>query len=322
MPVRSYVAGNFMLVLDGVKCGFVKSIDGGAVTAEVVTEAVGSSHFSKKHLGRISYTPFVVQFGLSMAGEVRDWINASLSGKAIEKSGAIILADMNLMAVSQREFSHALITEVGIPALDGAAKETAYLTLKFAPEYTRTTKASGKVAAPLKTEQKLWLPSNFRLALDGLDCTRVSRVGAMTIKQSVATDEIGDARDFSREPAKIEFPNLTVTMAEASAQNWLDWFEDFVVKGNNDESKEKSGSISLLAADLTEELMRIDLFNVGIFRIGPDKAEANADQIATVTAHLYCERMALQFGGAKPAMIREARVRKRRATSSSRPSRR
>ena len=38
MPVRSYVAGSFMLVLDGVKCGFVKSIDGGAVTAEVVTE--------------------------------------------------------------------------------------------------------------------------------------------------------------------------------------------------------------------------------------------------------------------------------------------
>ncbi len=322
MPVRSYVAGNFMLELDGVKCGFVKSIDGGAVTAEVVTEAVGSSHFLKKHLGRITYTPFVMQFGLAMASPVRDWINASLAGKAIEKSGAIILADHNLMAVSRREFSSALITEVGIPALDGASKDAAYLTMKFAPEYTRTTKASGKVTGPAKTEQKLWLPSNFRLAVDGLDCSRVSRVGAITIKQSVATDDIGDARDHIKVPGRIEIPNLTVTLAEAAAQSWLDWFEDFVVKGNNDESKEKNGSISLLAADLTEELMRIDFFNVGIFSIGPDKAEANADQIATVTAHLYCERMALQFGGAKPVMSREARVRKRRATSSSRPSRR
>jgi hypothetical protein len=322
MPVRSYVAGHFMLELDGVKCGFVKSIDGGALTAEVVTEALGSSPFSKKHIGRISYTPFVVQSGLAMANPVRDWINASLTGKAIEKSGAIILADHNLMAVSQREFSRALITEVGFPALDGASKDAAYFTLKFAPEHTRTTKASGKVVGPAKTEQKLWLPSNFRLAVDGLDCSRVSRVGAITIKQAIATGDIGEARDYIKVPGRIEIPNLTVTLAEAAAQSWLDWFEDFVVKGNNDESREKNGSIALLAADLTEELMRIDLFNVGIFSIGPDKAEANADQIATVTAHLYCERMALQFGGAKPAMSRAAKVRKRRATSSSRPSRR
>ena len=81
-----------MLVLDGVKCGFVKSIDGGAVTAEVVTEAVGASPFSKKHIGRIRYTPFVVQFGLAMASPVRDWINAWLAGKAIENRQPFVLA--------------------------------------------------------------------------------------------------------------------------------------------------------------------------------------------------------------------------------------
>ena len=71
MPVapRSYVAGNFQLVLDGVKTGFLKSLDGGAAVAEVVSEPVGSSHLSKKHLGQISYKPFVVQFGMSMTND-------------------------------------------------------------------------------------------------------------------------------------------------------------------------------------------------------------------------------------------------------------
>jgi hypothetical protein len=273
-----------------------------------VTEAVGASPFSKKHLGGISYTPFVVQFGMSMSEPLFDWINASWAGKAISKDGAIVLADLNLNAVSQREFSGALITEMSIPAMDGASKDAAYFTVKFAPEYTRTAKASGKLPNVLKTDQKLWLASNFRLVIDGLDCTRVSRVGSITVRQPLATDDIGDARDFIRVPGKVEFPNLTVTMSEASAQGWFDWFDDFVVKGNNDESREKRGSLSLLSANLADELMRIDFFNLGIFSIGHDKAEANADTIAMVTAQLYCERMELRVGGAKPAP--EARTRK------------
>jgi hypothetical protein len=326
MPARSYVGGHFQLVLDGVKTGFLKSLDGGAIVGEVVTEAVGASPFSKKHLGGISYTPFVAQFGMSMSGPLYEWINASWAGKAISKDGAIVLADLNLNAVSQREFSGALITEMSIPAMDAASKDAAYFTVKFAPEYTRTAKAFGKLPGVLKTDQKVWLASNFRLAIDGLDCTRVSRVGSLTVRQPLATDDIGDARDFSRVPGRIEFPNLTVTMSEASAQSWFDWFDDFVVKGNNDESREKSGSLSLLSANLADELMRIDFSNLGIFSIAHDKAEANSDTIAMVTAQLYCERMELRMGGAKPAMVREARIKKvkgrRRATSSRRRSRR
>ena len=216
-----------------------------------------------------------------------------------------MLADQNFVAVSQREFFQAFITETTIPALDGASKEPAYLTLKFAPEYARTTKAAGKLTGPAKGNQKLWLSSNFRLTIDGLDCTRVSQVDQFTIRQSVAPDEIGEVRHPVRQPTRLEFPNLSITLSEASANTWFDWFDDFVIKGNNDESKEKNGSISILSANLADELLRIDLFNLGIFKIGPDKTEANADQIVTVTAHLYCERMELQVG--KPMQVKGQR---------------
>ena len=299
MPIRTSPGGHFQLLLDGVACGFLNSVDGGAPVAEVISEA-GPTSFIKKHLGPIKYEPFVLKLGLAMSKELSDWISASWNSNYARKNGAVVTTDFNFVAVSQREFSNALITETTIPALDGASKEPASLTLKLAPEFTRTSKGSGKVDAA-KVNQKLWLPSNFKVAIDGLDCTKIRSVNSFTVKQSVASDDIGDARRYLHEPGKIDFPNLEITLPETAAKTWFDWFEDFAIKGNNDESKEKTGSIAFLSPNLAEELMRIDLFNLGIFKIEYDRTEAQSDQVATVTAHLYCERMALHVGSAEPA---------------------
>ena len=56
--------------------------------------------------------------------------------------------------------------------------------------------------------QKQFLPSNFRLEIDGLDCTKVSKIDSFTVKQPIQTDDIGDKRDYKKEPGKLEFPNL------------------------------------------------------------------------------------------------------------------
>ena len=308
MPARSFTPGNFQLMLDGITCGFLKSVDGGAAVAQVLSEP-GPAYFAKKHLGPISYGPFALQAGPAMSKDLYDWISASWNGKYVRKNGSVVAMDQKFVAVSQREFFNALITETTIPALDGSSKDPAYLTLKVAPEYTRSTKASGKAAGIAKTAQKVWLPSNFRVTIDGLDCTKVRAVDSFSVTQKVATDDIGDARDYRREPGKVEFPNLTITLAEVSAQSWFDWFEDFVIKGNSDESKEKQGSIAFLSPNRQDELLRIDLFNLGIFSIGSDKVEANADRVATVTAHLYCERMEFHAAAAaapKAAVVRRA----------------
>jgi hypothetical protein len=317
MPVRPYVAGYYQLVLDGIACGFMKSIEGGAATAEVVSEP-GPTYFAKKHLGPLSYHPLVMEFGLGMTNDLYHWINASWSGSYSRKSGAVVAIDQRFVAVSQREFFNALITEVTFPKLDASSKEPAYLTLKCAPEYTRTGKASGGAAPVAKADQKAWLTSNFRVTIDGLDCKRVSAVESFTVKQSVVRDDIGDARDYLKVPGRLEFPNLTISVAESSAKSWYDWFDDFVIKGNCDDSREKSGSISVLAANLTDEQMRIDLFNVGIFSLASDKRETSAETVATVTAQLYCERMELNFGGSAAAGVASAKVPRLRKAKSKR----
>ena len=182
--------------------------------------------------------------------------------------------------------------------MDGAAKDPAYLTLKFAPALTRYTKAPGKALAGMgKAEQTLFVPSNFRLEIDALDCTKVNKVDSFTVKQAVVTDDIGDARDLEREPGRLEFPNLKISLPETAAQTWLDWFEDFVIRGNNGEKGEKNGALILLSPNRQSEVARINFFNLGIFKITPEKAEANSDAIKRINAELYCERMEFKIGG-------------------------
>ena len=88
-----------------------------------------------------------------------------------------------------------------------------------------------------------------------------------------------------------------------------------MIKGDSDDSREKNGSISLLAANLVDELLRIELFNLGIFSIAQDRAEANSDKLATVSARLYCERMELRAGAAPKAIVKAARTAAPKSTS-------
>ena len=301
MPgTRSFAAGNFAFQLDGVQCGFLKSVDGGDITAEVISEATGPSAFVKKHIGQPKYEDFAIQAGLSMGKQFYDWIAASWNMKYQRKNGAVTSTDFKLTPVSERQFFNALITEVTIPALDGASKEPAYITVKFAPEMIRNAKPTGTVGKVTAEKQKAFVPANFRVEIDGLDCTKVSKVESFTVKQTVATDDIGDARDHLKEPGKLEFPNLKITLAESTAKTWNTWFEDFVINGNNDESKEKSGALVLLSPDRKQELARITLHNLGIFALRR-RAVANDEAVQRVTAELYCERMELQVGAAAPA---------------------
>jgi hypothetical protein len=231
-----------------------------------------------------------------MDKSVYDWIAAAWSGKVLRRDGSIQAADYDMSIKSEREFFNALVTETTIPAMDASSKEPCYLTLRFAPELTRFKKASGKLTAKLsKGAQKTWLPANFRLEVDGLDCTRVGKVDAFTVKQTVLPDPIGEMRDYQKEPGKLEFPNLRVTLAESAAKTWLDWHEDFVIKGNCGDDQEKNGSLTFLSPDLKHELMRLDFFHLGIFRLAPEKPEPQAEGIKKLVAGLYCEWMELVY---------------------------
>ncbi len=293
MPaVRESASSNVFLTLDGVKCGPVRSAAGGVVSGEVVTVSAGPLAFAKKHVTGVRYEPFVVDVGLSMAAPVYDWVAGVWKHDLARKSGSLVSADYKFDAKSEREFFDAVLTETSFPVLDASSKEPGFLTLKFQPELTKEKSASGKQGgAAAKVKQ--WLRSGFRLQIDGLDCTKVSKIESLSVTTKVAQDDVGEVRFSKLEPTSVEFSNLQITLSEVSAKTWFDWRDDFLIKGNNDQSKERSGTIQLLAPDAKTELARIKLFGLGIYRIAVPTEDSRGDKLKRVTAELYCERMEL-----------------------------
>jgi hypothetical protein len=291
---RPYASGYFGLELDGVHNGLLHSIEGGDVVGEVVTFTSGGDLIAKKHIGNVKYGEFTMQLGANLAKPVYDWISDTLDGTAVRKNGAIIAADYNYRARERGEFFQALLTEITIPACDAGSKDPAYLTVKFAPEQVQWSAAKETKLSIDTRKQKTWLPSNFRLKIPGLDCSRVSKIDAFTVKQKFAEVSSGETRFETLIPGRLEFPNLRITLPAVQAETWLKWSDDFLVKGNNGDDQEKEGTLTFLAPDLSEELVRVTFLNMGVSRVHRSLSSGRSE-IATITFDLYVERMQIDF---------------------------
>jgi hypothetical protein len=291
--VRGYSSGHFALRLDTAGVPDITLLagrEGGLVAADVISVFGTGLPFAKKHLGPPRYEPFVVPIGLAMSDDLFNWVAGSWGLAPEARNGAVVECNANLAITREAAFFGALVAETQVPALDASAKEAGHLTVRFQPEFIDVTSGTGTLSLAL-AKQKLWRTSNFRLQIDGLDCTKISRIDGITVTRKVTMVSSGSG-GVSLVPDEVEFPNLKVTLSQASAQTWLDWHKSFVVDGNNGDAFERNGTISFLSNDLTSELSRIELHGLGIVRVGPAVSQ-NAGHIARVMAELYCEQMVL-----------------------------
>lgn len=293
---RGFVSGRFALNIGEANVGWLQDAEGGGAYAEVVDEKVGTDQVVRKHLGNVKWDDITLKMGLSMDKAVYDWIAASWTMNAQRKNGAIVAADYSYDVMQERQFFDGLLTEVGIPAADASSKEPGYLTVKITPAYTRTAQSSGKLQVG-PSRQKVWLPSNFKLQIDGLDCSRVNKIDALTIKQSVVQYSSGSGRDYQNIPGSVEFPNLRITFASSTGRTWLDWYDVFLINGDNGPETEKTGSLTYLTPDLKGVLLTLNFFNMGIIRLEDGVFDPVDEPSAKMRAELYVEQMEFVIGG-------------------------
>lgn len=291
---RSYAAGKFALALEGIMVGWMKSMEGGAATADVVTEKVGPGGTAKKHLAGVKYEDISLSTGLD-SKSLNDWIAATWKGTSTRKNGSVVAANFDSRAVSELQFFNGMIVATTFPTLDAASKDAASVTVRIAPEYTRQQSGSG-VALQKGVDskaQKKWLASSFRFSMDGLESgsSKVNRIESFTVGVKTTDNPIGELRDYEKAPGQLEFPNLKVTLPAAYADDWVNWHDHFVIKGNSSEENEKNGSIIFLDANRQTELGRVNLSHCGIFRLSPQKTESGSESIRRLEAELYCEQM-------------------------------
>ena len=302
---KASTAGHFELVIDNGSgatkptTAYLKSVDGGYVRAGLMDEPIGPENYRIKHTSVVSIEPFALEFGLSGANDVLKWIQQSWRKEWSRRNGEIRHGDFDFNQTFTHEFYDALITETTFPTLDGASKEAAYLKLKIQPERVVSKKQDGSALQAITgSKQKMWMPSGFRLTLDGIaGMEYTNKIDSFTIKQGVKTLYVGAERFPQIEPTKIEFPAISGTIALGYADALLAWYDKAVVAGAADPSQQRSGSLEFLAPDRSEVLFRINLYEVGIHHAQIPQSTANMDQIKRVKFELYVGRMDIDGKG-------------------------
>jgi hypothetical protein len=292
---RPFGPSRSLLELEGQIVGAPHSAEGGGASA-VVSGFLDSDFVLRKDVVGIEYQALALEVGPSMSSTFYDWVRAFFERNFQRKNGAVIAADYNYREQSIREFRDALITEVSFPALDAASKDPAFLGVEIQPEFAQFALGQGeKIPPPPASKTKNWLRSRFLVELGGLEeaCKRVSKVDAFTVKMKAQ-----DSTDVPRivaPDAYLEVGNVVLTLPLADVQPFLDWFEELVIRGNPE--KEKSGALIYLSPNGKDELLRVDLSQVGIVSVGESKADSGADSLKHFRVELYVEEMKLQIAG-------------------------
>ena len=285
--------GRSALVLKNQKCGLITNLSSGGIRADVHEEKMGPGHATKKHVGGLHYPEISLDIGFAMSQPVFDWIATSWKNEGSESvKGSILNLDASYEARAEWQFE-AMITRTTIPAMDTRATDPVWLGLEITPFRLTPKTASGKVSASdPKHPEKILYPRNFKLEVEGLDCSRVCRVDSFSVTQAVHfPGPNDDLREMTPEIGRVKFPNLRITFADALEQSWMSWFDDFVIQGNE---KEKSGKLTLLSPN-QQPLASIEFVNLGIFAFGFAGSSA-ADKSTFAAAEMCCDRMEFHFG--------------------------
>jgi hypothetical protein len=300
---NSYTSGHFEVNIDGHKTtAFIKSVEGGWAKANVADDVHGAGLYRVKHVSTVEVEPITIEFGLAGANDMLGWIKGSWERKFGRRSGEIIHANFNQQPTFSHQFRDALLTETIFPALDGASKDGGYLKVKMQPEWveTKTLPPGGQRTSGIySNKQKMWTPSAFRLNIDGIDDMKyTNKVDSFTIKQGVKKLFIGADRFPTLEPTKLEFPNLSGTIALEYAEKLLQWHRDYIHRGVQDPKSQKTGSLEFLTPDRKQTIFQIALYEVGISHVQLEQSTANANSIKRVKFELFVQRMDLQgLGG-------------------------
>lgn len=291
---RAFNAGAFMCIIDG-QPALISEFDGLNAKADIVTMKMGPQQAMMKHISNFEFDEASFKVGMAMGDSMRAWIQSTFDKSFIRKSGAIAAADFNFKAQSYRNFTDALLTEIGLPALDASSKDAAFFTIKFKADSAKYGPGdNADLKGDINAKQKRWMAANFRIKIGGLDCTTVKKVDAITIKQKVTADRHGESREIFLEPTSVEVPEIKVTLsAKASIEKaWQQEFERVVHSGDTSAASEFTIALEWMSHDMKTTLGSITFNNCGWVSLKESKRESGKEGVRELEATFYTEEVA------------------------------
>jgi phage tail-like protein len=296
---RSYAAAHFAVELDGLSdIGMFRSVEGGGMKADVMTNQTGGSHVKFRQLGKPHFDDLKLTVGMAGSKPFYKWISEFFTGQGTRKSGSIIAADFYYQERARRTFSGALIKEVSFPKLDASDKSAAYMNVGISVENIEFKVGSGEsIDQRLYTgQQRLWTSCNFRFSLSGFEdnCKRCSKVDAFTIRQTVIEHNVGGYRSPFKFPSQMDFPNLSFYVPEADAAPFYERATQGIRNGVS--GKQLHGQIEILDNGFENVLASVAFTNCDIVSVTPDRQDATTEDIKLVKVEIYSEMMSFDYG--------------------------
>ena len=245
----------------------VERFSGAEPFAEVVNEPGGLLPYSKKHLGALRWADLEASIGIDADPALYQWIGDAWFGHPSRDRAVLDAADQSI------ELQKPRLHEVVLPALDAHAHDQRFLTVKIAPESVRSRPGKPVLVDAQGPGRELYAHA-FTIEIDGIDCSGVQAIAPIAVRMQL------DRR-------LLEFSDVHLTVAAEKSAAFRGWFEDFVIRGNNDDDQELDGRITFYDPLLKDALATLELYHLGIYRIG-------AAARGTVLIDLYCERMELK----------------------------
>jgi hypothetical protein len=298
---RSYATRNAMLQLDNEQ-HIVRAAQGGYITADVVTERGpgATGVFPKKHLAGAKVEPIEAVVN---GDDFAKFIQQQLENPS-RVNGSLGQADSQGKSSDQIDFQNAMLTELDLPAFDAASKDpfTMGMTLQ-ADSATRHKSGSNDAPKYSDPHKKKALVANFRVDISGVNNTsRISKVEAITLKRQVTSNPVGESRDYQKTPATWDVSNIALHVGAQDIADFVNWHDDFVVKGNSGDDKERTLTLTLLDPSMKSPMLTFQASNVGIISVAPEdtieegQATGNKESIRRYRVELYAERMTLNPG--------------------------
>jgi hypothetical protein len=175
------------------------------------------------------------------------------------------------------ELKDASITRLALPKLDATSKTVGVFEATLSPAHSVVKFGAQAEKCAVSQKQTPWLAGNFTVELDGARLKTVSEVSPIVVQRDVS--------------GAFTVSGFTLSFGAQDLPVIRKWYEESVVKGSAEKS-EKSLALVYLTLDLTVELGRVELGNVGIAKLA--RAGVGSSKIS-YRAGLYAETVAVTW---------------------------